>query len=101
RKLTTNVPYPTATEILSLAESLAQSNARWGNENCTGFVFSISWWAGAPFFYASNLNPWEASQVGPTYGNPPHLLNDTHNGYLPTDPGFASPVIGPAGIFAA
>ena len=100
---TSNNSEPTSTqgasEIVSIAEGYLAQNAVWGDENCTGFVFTVSMDAGLPYFYGPNGH---LDQYGNdldtdegAYGDQPNLgyINDTafpsHSIY------FYTPVQGP------
>ena len=74
-----------------VTDAMKYEGTTWGNENCTGFVFTVSADLGEPFFWlsASDLNA-ELNETGAYYNG--HLLNDSSNGFLLTDPGFDMPV---------
>jgi ELWxxDGT repeat protein/VCBS repeat-containing protein len=86
--VTVDLHAPAAVGSLAvLADAKAYIGSAWGNENCTGFVFTVSNDIHAPFFYGAGAPVQEAG----AYGNDSahvHLLNDTHssNSFLFAEP---------------
>jgi Ca2+-binding RTX toxin-like protein len=68
----------------------------WGNQNCTGLVFTVSVDVNAPIFYPNDDFP--RSETGPFGSTSSTLLNDTStkNSFK-----FNVPVFGPDGAFSA
>jgi ELWxxDGT repeat protein/VCBS repeat-containing protein len=77
--ITVDLHAPAAAGSLAiLADAKTYIGTAWGNENCTGFVFTVSNDIGAPFFYGAGAPVQETG----AFGNDPahvHFLNDTHS----------------------
>ena len=97
----TSPPLP-QNQILVFAQ--AQIGSHWGDENCTGFVFTIAADAGAPFFFSPGLSDGYGvnylTEVGPDgAGVQPGLLNDSKS--LNDNGGFIEPVVVPQNLLTA